>query len=548
VPAGSAVDRMVVATRSMPTFLLSKAKPKDTPLSKRGLSPFSLAMNDAVQALKRAKGASLTTQERTDCIRDLRDRFNKMDADELQTQTDLYQEWRAGAKEQLAVEKKVYYPMWAGGNASTPVSAQELHRQWSVGGWPAWSRVHDSECMESSVESDTSIDFHAYSGTEVHGCGRWPRNIPRARVPNVRMHHFIECGVHNYLKSLGDEAVQGDIMLAIEGGTKLGARSRRMRRAFIVSGIIFSPCIFDVTCQHFVDPENITRESILPLAEVKIASRQCRISPLFKALDMATSDELILDLVNELENATLCRYTYTIKDDGTLLVSTVDSVENVGVVWNAAMQKPFMNEVRAPKSKEDVDMSDPLRPQMRPAPSLRSRRGHGVGGARHPAARGRGRGPGVSAAGAGDDPASAGAGDVDVGADLSELVCEDEDESMRVFGMRPEDCWDLPELVPPFGNADLGDDAAAEMFGASDDEEGGSQHYRVRRRGGSAQWCRERRERRRHGLVRGNVSGCRGRSWLKRRRRGRHERSPQGFGGPAPGAAGGASTAPVGSP
>ena len=202
VDAPHSLDHMVEASRRRPSYINSLRAPDNAqPKKKRGLSPFMLAMNLELQSSKRAKGAALTDNERHTVTATMQERQRLMTPAERAVQKELYSQWRETPAVAPTVAPREYHPMHTGGDSTTPVCAEELLRRHQRHGWPEWQRVTDPGGTEGLLTSDRTINYNDYSETVLHGVGRWPRNVPRAIVRDVRMHSFLECGIHNYMVS-----------------------------------------------------------------------------------------------------------------------------------------------------------------------------------------------------------------------------------------------------------------------------------------------------------------------------------------------------------
>ena len=257
-----------------------------------------LERNKTMAALRETKGGPLAEKELEDAHAVFLERWLAMDNHDVYIEA--YQEWRREPKEE-GTNMQEYRPTWAGGTASTPVSASELFEHAKRSGRATVDEVADTSGEQVFIASDDSIDYHDYSNINLFGIGRWARNVSRSLVDNVREFDFLEMGLHNYLVHVGKEkADEGDLMLCVEGDGCVFGGPRKRRCMFFVTGVCYCPKVFDVTRLSFEFEEHAISDGLeLPFRNY-ISTRPCRVTNRFDAIADSTSDELIYDMTRTL--------------------------------------------------------------------------------------------------------------------------------------------------------------------------------------------------------------------------------------------------------
>ena len=119
-------------------------------------------------------------------------------------------------------------------------------------------------------------------------------------------------------------------MLCVSGPT-LDTKTTGFDRApFIVTGVAYSPKVFAVTMETWLD-KDLRTARVWPLPfRLAISIATSRVSPRFRSVEHKTSDELPLQLVNTFQWMDLWNLTYNVVDDGMLLTSEVVDATCVG--------------------------------------------------------------------------------------------------------------------------------------------------------------------------------------------------------------------------
>lgn len=409
--AHGGLDGVVRASRPQPSYLdpdnavLVASEPVR---KRRGLNPYVMERNRQLKAMKLAKGSPLTDMEIHAMEAAVKRKFALMNEEESEVFRTLHKEWQMEAPTKEEKPPPEYHPMWGGGNSQTPVSAEEMHSRWQKHGWPDWEHVRKGRGIDNTVPADTTVDYNKYERVVLGGCGRWPRNVPKRHFHNLPQHLFVEQGIHNFAVTQRAIADQAHLMLAVEGPALDNGGKTHARHTFILTGVTYSPCVFEVAMQDFVDPANGRREEIAMPAETTIRDRPCRVTPEFTAIDHMTSDELILLIEKTIATPVLIRYMYEVVYDGTLRRSLITGVDKIGTLWRPGMAKPLFHEVRTrPKKEASMVDNDPLDVAALKDAPREPRRGRGGGRGRAGACN-RGRG---IAGGRGDvhvDPSNGG--------------------------------------------------------------------------------------------------------------------------------------------
>lgn len=163
-----------------------------------------------------------------------------------------------------------------------------------------------------------------------------------------------------------------------------------------MSGVCYSPQVFDVLNVQFGDEDDATLPFLSLPFECKISSRRNRISGLFDALDYSTSDEFIDMLTRSLTVMDLYLLTYNVIDTGDLLWSEIVGIDMIGRLWDPDMKHHMLYEYRprqrrAENALREDDPLAPLPPAKRQCRSSIAGRGRGRGHARGSGGRGAGR-------------------------------------------------------------------------------------------------------------------------------------------------------------
>lgn len=373
----------IEAIRPQETYRTDTIKVDNAPQDLRkkvGLSPKLLEFNSFLKTLKEAKGSKLNDEEIVRAREDFEEQWNALHDHSVYEA--LYEEWRSTPTVAAeTVNKKPYKTMWGGGTSSTAVSAKELFAEWSRCGWPKDRRIHDADGEQAVQKPNADIDFSECKSVTIFGVGRWARNIPRRLVESPEQMNIIELGMHYYFQSLPRADVDCGEILMLLSGVAMDGDSARQRYIISISGVVWNPTVFDVTYCDFSRQEDCNSVELAFPFEVMFRSRPNRVSSKFLSLDHATSDELILRMVETMITVEAHKLLYDIVDDGTLLKSEVHGCEFVGKVWEPGMTAPFMDKPRGKKpakSGNDGFLSgDPLNGKTAPRRQRSARGGRG---------------------------------------------------------------------------------------------------------------------------------------------------------------------------
>ena len=292
--------------------------------------------------------------------------------------------------EENAVKKpQPYKPMWGGGDATTPITPEEIIAHHDREKWPAYDYVVDANQDQSFSPANDAVDFDKFKAMGLWGTGRWARNIPRWIVDEHRF-DIIASGIWNYMSLLPrDDADSGNVLLLVSGGPRCLPDFPVTHFAFLVTGMRYSPHVFDITnnCFKLDQHQHMALEELelqVPF-DLKICERRCRITPKFEALDHQTSDELVLALTSRLSTMKLSVLQHEVVDDGTLMVSRVTEIQELGMLWDENTTRALFHDVVNKSSSDSLatglKMSDPLAPKKRsrPTPGKQGQRAGGSG-------------------------------------------------------------------------------------------------------------------------------------------------------------------------
>lgn len=326
----------LLATRAGPS-----SSSAEMPRQRRGLNPFMLELNEYLKAAKHTKGATLTTDEVAKHREDFRKRWENT-ADK-KVYHSAYQAWRdVPASPKPAAATPEYNAIWGGGCVSSPVTKEELFQYVSEHAWPSDAVVAGGEAHQGMAADGTSApDFAASSNFNLWGVGRWARNVARS-PSDAHQRECIEKGFFSFLDHLGRAAVEAGDIMVIADGPSLNHPAQHDRLVALITGITHSPKVFDVTMLRFKRDED-KHAPILDLpCEVIIGTRACRVSDHFQSVDINTSCELIDRMVRSMSSVRLWHPKYTvIAEDGSLNLSKISALSEVGVLWELGQKKPF---------------------------------------------------------------------------------------------------------------------------------------------------------------------------------------------------------------
>lgn len=387
------LDHNFVIKREVPSFRCKRERGDGddaAPQCHRGLSVFLRERNAYVQAWRAGQSEPMTDCEIEAAHAAFAERWNAVE--DKEGFHEAFKAWQQTPTTK-DIEEVKYKSMFAGGTSVSPLSARELHAWWRAHGWPKKEELADTGASANYVGPNLVTPFENYKAVNMFANTMWARNVPRWTVRDGRQFDFTETGVHNYMTSLGrDIADSGEILIMITGTPYPGAPAGPRNFLALISGMCYSPTVFDV-CQCVFEDDAL--KDALPAPDsfyCVVDRRPCKVSPLFESMALETSDDWIHVLTQALAEMHLWHLTYTIPpEDVGLWRSHVTAIHDVGPLWFPEMATPLMQAVRARGkrvSASDCNGSDPLAPQpkRRVAP-----RGRGRGGGRG-RPRGRGRG------------------------------------------------------------------------------------------------------------------------------------------------------------
>lgn len=231
-------------------------------------------------------------------------------------------------------------------------------------GWPPDGEVYDPIGKGAKAPPASLDDFSSSSGYNLWGVGRWPRNLPRP-AGAARPFKLIEAGFFNFFQSLGKQVAYSGGVMVLLSGSDARAPAQTKRVTLLVSGASYSPNVFEVTHLVFERDADATSPLLDLPCKVAIADRHCLVNTTFRSVATSTSEELIQALVSEMVEVQLHHAIYrVVSQDGTLRWSSIDSVEEVGVLWSAGQALPLLaagaQERRPSSSARAVRMLDTL--------------------------------------------------------------------------------------------------------------------------------------------------------------------------------------------
>ena len=333
-----------IVERQNPAFMV--AAQQQSPLDgaakfKRGLSPFMLELNRYLQAARLSKGSSLTRDECARAREDFRRTWSGMVDHDVHKEA--YQEWRTSLVEKSASNVVEYRQMWGGGCHATPVTKEELWSFHNDFGCPSDLEVVDAEMLEVGVVPDFLRSFVNTSGYDLWGISRAAINIDRESLADKTQFETVHKGLNNVVGSMPKaESEFGDVMVMIQG-FRLGHPDQPHRLAFLVTGVSFSPKVFDVTRCAFSDASHAGSAELPLPSNIRISTRSCRVSDKFMCIDSQTSAELVCELCKTIGEMELFIVQYDVLTDldGSLMWSRIDGLKPLGTLWAVGQRTPW---------------------------------------------------------------------------------------------------------------------------------------------------------------------------------------------------------------
>ena len=159
-------------------------------------------------------------------------------------------------------------------------------------------------------------------------------------------------------------------------------------KPYTVTGVTWSPKVFEVVRHHFVDEAIGTTAGDLDYPfELCLSRRHSRVSDRFTSLDFEASGVIAQELSTSCSSVFVYRADYTIPlDDGTLNISRITGLELIGTLMQQGQRKPMLADELTEKRRHEKQAISKLR-QGDPFSEDRVRGGRG----RAHSARGRGR-------------------------------------------------------------------------------------------------------------------------------------------------------------
>lgn len=369
---------------------LASAEAAPAAKKRRGLSPYMLFLNRMLAAGKQSKGAALSLEE-VSRVR-AQARFSWDALEDKSAHEELHQVWQeTPAPTSSSPQQLPFKAMWAGGCRASPTSATELHKHYCSEGWPSHDEVHIRKLPY--VSADSTVDWAASRGIDLFGCERMPLSICRKDMESAAFEGFslVHAGLCNVLESLPKAESQGGQVMFVAEGRLVATPHTICRWAFMVTGVCWSPKVFDATMQSFQDRALESAEELATPFDLCISRRASKVSDRFRCINVAPSGALVRHFVLECSHVCLYKAQYSILlGGGTLNWSHVSKVENLGVLLEPGLQRPVLADEAAAKRRADRSMrvavnlrqGDPLSTAMpanqhhkRPSAKAKSERG-----------------------------------------------------------------------------------------------------------------------------------------------------------------------------
>lgn len=193
-----------------------------------------------------------------------------------------------------------YAPCWGGGCKEVTITKEELHEYLVEHGWPSDESLRSKRTPAQELLHHVTPDIEVANDYSIWGIDRQPRNIDRALVNRARF-DICEKGLFNILEHrLGKEvAGAGDLMLVFSGPS-LSRPDQMHRCACIVAGTCYSPKVWDAACLCFDDPAQVHSLAFQLPCWVRLASRDSLLTGQKITVDLNTSDQFILGLVQDM--------------------------------------------------------------------------------------------------------------------------------------------------------------------------------------------------------------------------------------------------------
>lgn len=222
-------------------------------------------------------------------------------------------------------------------------------------GWPSNEHVYDKENRQTKVTSKHNIPFGLASNLRLWGVGARPHNVFLPTGGVAQQVAVVEKGLMNTIEGLGKPAADvGDVMLVVDGPT-LQDPSSHMRFVMLVTGVCYSPKVFDVVMCEFEDNSRTTEPDLQVPAVCRNSRRHCRLSRFFEAINAKTSTEIAFDLTQSLAVMRLSIAAYEVLDkDGTLVWSRITIVRAIGSLWAPGRQDLLGKAKAKAKAKADA--------------------------------------------------------------------------------------------------------------------------------------------------------------------------------------------------
>lgn len=374
-------------------------QPEAAAKKRRGLSPFMLFTNKMLAAAKASKGGTLSLEQVGEVRRQARSTWDSLE--DRSAFEGLYQAWQEKPRTEAAERAAhAFKPAWGGGCNATPISASELHEHYCNKGWPTHDEVHNAK--PSYIQADPTVDWSASKGVDLFGCDRSPLGVCRKDLECTSGFSVVHAGLCNVLELIPKTEVHGGQVMLLAEGTKKAGDGETLRWAFMITGVCWSPKVFDATMLLFRNAALETASSLPVPFDLGISQRASKVSDNFLCIAVEASGALARRMAQECSHITLYRPSYKILlGDGTLTWSRVTSLNKCGNLLAPGLNRPlFAEEVtahrkleRAGRAGQPLRQGDPLAPakpfELRP---------------RRPPVGNQGRGRGRRAHGGGDGP------------------------------------------------------------------------------------------------------------------------------------------------
>lgn len=370
VPDAADFAKTVVVDRPLVDALAPRSEQAAGAAIRKGLSPFLLERNKHVQAARQSKGSPLTAGELRIVHEEFKEFWNSL-ADHS-VYVEAYRDWLLSKPKADDGPVNTYRTSWGGGCSVAPITSDEFFRCQQEFGWPTDSEVFDPMSGQAPTPATRRVASLNYASIDLWSIGARPHNVYHKRMPSEMQHEVIGRGLNNCLLKMSKDIVDtSDVMLLIAGANLRDANETH-RICVLVTGMCYSPRVFEVARCHFQLPEHEKQAELSLPSRCRIRSRACRIGHQVDCIDFQTSDELVLELAESFRTMRLWQATYNVPDpDKTLLWCDITKLEELGCLWEPGMKVPLGAGNKRNQSADAMlrrmRQTDPLNSTSRPS-------------------------------------------------------------------------------------------------------------------------------------------------------------------------------------